>query len=165
MTEEFSKIEIQLIRSSLATKTDLEIAELLEKPVEDVQALINELTGGAAEDRARDVEIFKTEQAKAKEKKKKPKPKKPNKIESRLLTSTKETNEWQRKQRKEILSNQRSHRSYKSRDIDYSKMKTVRVAKGTYLWVDKTMSDEAAIQQYLFNLENNRERQHLPTNK
>src|SRR5690606_39001890 len=43
-----SSLELQLIRSSLATKTDDELAELLERSVMEVRAKIDEITGGGA---------------------------------------------------------------------------------------------------------------------
>ena len=52
MTTKFTFLEKQLIRSSLATKTDGEIAALLERPIEEIEEVINEITGGKAAERS-----------------------------------------------------------------------------------------------------------------
>lgn len=45
MMEELSRLEIQFIRASLTTKTNEEIADFLERPLEDVKETINKLRG------------------------------------------------------------------------------------------------------------------------
>jgi hypothetical protein len=47
--DEFTPLEIQLIKCSLTVRTDEEIAELLERPVQDIRKLINDLTGMAGQ--------------------------------------------------------------------------------------------------------------------
>src|SRR5687768_3094122 len=68
MTEPFSTIEIQLIKVSMCCKTDDEIAELLERSVQDVHEIINKLTGGSADERTREVESLNQEKVSAWEK-------------------------------------------------------------------------------------------------
>lgn len=45
MTNQFSKLEIQFIKASLTTKTCEQMAEFLERPIDEVQDKINELSG------------------------------------------------------------------------------------------------------------------------
>ncbi len=49
---EFTTLEIQLIKSSLTTKSDGEIAAILERPIEEVHGEINRITAGQAEARS-----------------------------------------------------------------------------------------------------------------
>jgi hypothetical protein len=68
-TASFSPLEIQLVRASLSTRTTGEICELLERSVEDVTELINDITDGKAEDRDRDVILYLHEKQQEKQKK------------------------------------------------------------------------------------------------
>lgn len=157
MTNDFSSLEIQLIRSSLTTKSDEEIAELLERPVEEVHEKINELTsGGAAERSLQVVELKqKVEQEKQKKKKKKGRPvtvKKERiviekKYEEREI-KTKKKVQFDERQRRAELENRQTHRKYKTRAIDYGEMKSVRVNKSTWIWVPKEMDEQKAIEHY-----------------
>lgn len=180
MTQEFTPLEIQLIRSCLATKTDDEISELLERSPQDVRAQIDQITGGGGADRNQRVVDVKTIIQKQQQEKINSRV---NKETARLkrLQKSKERNElkgvYEEKERKqrnraERMSVQQKkqktaweeRKTYKTRVIDYSKLKSVRVNKGTIVYVPKEMSNEDAIKQYEFNREHLGQKEHLPTN-
>jgi hypothetical protein len=175
MTPEFTNIEIQLIRASLATKTDADIAEILERPVERVRDFINQITEGGAEARELrilDVKmIIKNKEVEASELRRQKElnlRKRQQEARNRHVRDTesaqreekiekennrREANEVQRKREKTAWE---ERKSYKTRVIDWSKMKSVRVSKNTYVWVDKSVKDKDAIDKYYANLENNK---------
>lgn len=157
MTNPFSNIEAQLVRSSLATKTDQELSELLERPIEEVTAFIDQITGGGAE--ARGVRIqdaraavtrMEEERRKSKVKRKPGSGKKPVKPTDAEITQrarrhhANTTAELQKKRTQERMARQK----LKTREIDWSKMKSVLVSKGTYVMVPIGVSKARAIEQY-----------------
>lgn len=166
MTNPFSNIEAQLVRSSLATKTDSELAELLERPEQEVREFIDQITGGGAEARsiriqdARDA-VTRMEAERRKSKKaRKPgsgrKPKQSPESEIREQARRHHANTTAEIQRKRTLEREARHR-FKTRVIDWTKMKTVLVAKGTYVLVPKEVSQKKAIDQYYKNREHCRD--------
>ena len=55
MTTPFSIQELQLVRGSLSSKTDEEIAQILERPIEDIIEVIDGITHGQATERQLEV--------------------------------------------------------------------------------------------------------------
>lgn len=166
MTNPFSNIEAQLVRSSLATKTDQELAELLERPEQEVIEFIDQITGGGAAARgiritdAREaVKRMEEERRKLKVKRKPGSGRKPKQIpESEIREQVRRhhantTAEHQKKKTREREARQR----FKTKVIDWTKMKTVLVAKVTYVVVPKEVSQSQAIQQYNQNREHSRD--------
>lgn len=175
MTNPFSNIEIQLVRSALTTKTDSEIAELLERTEPEVFELINEITGGGAEARGirieearaavrmiehqkeearRKAEALKKMQKESRERNRKPK----KRTDGEIREMEKRTNadiiaQQVKKRSQQYLEKQ----SFKTRNVDYGNwdvMKTVQVAKGTYVVVRKEVSDREATNKYYENRDN-----------
>jgi|GEM_PF-5792147 len=155
--EPFSPIEIQLIKSSLDTKTDQELADLLDRSVEEVVQIINDLTNGAASDRSRDVEKYKQEELARKKAKR----------SGRQARTVKRDTELEAKQAKrakdqvigraktEALTSasrtREESRTYKTRQVDYSQMQLLRIDDKTQIYVKKGLSDrekEKFILQY-----------------
>lgn len=160
MTNEFSTLEIQLIRSSLATKSDDEIAEVLERHVDDVREKINELTGGGADQRSKFIAEFKVQQEQEKlanKKKKTGRPVNDRKVieaayEKKISKKT-GTIEFKQAQRRKEVEAMAVNRKFKTRHVDYSTMKSVRVNRNTHVWVPKEMPESEAIKQYQKNIE------------
>lgn len=168
---DFTSLEIQLIRSSLHTKTDDELSELLERPVNDIIYKINEITDGGAEQRMITVLAAKDIIRKEKEIKKKKSVRKEFLAHQKQKEETREEkgkrkralSEAQEVLRRKELAARNSNRVFETRVIDLSKMKSVRVNRTTHVWVPIQMSDMDAIKKYNENLEWYK-RKHLPTN-
>lgn len=169
MANEFSTLEIQLIRSSFTTKSDEDIAELLERSVEEITEKINELTSGGAADRSRAVamEKIKMEEERLATKKKKVSPAQERKAVEAAYEKkeTKKNNSigFQQAQRRKVVEGMASNRKYATREIDYSKMKSVRVNRSTHVWVPKEMPDDEAVQKFIDN-KDHYNRKFIPTN-
>lgn len=71
MPDQLTTLDIQFIKASLSTRTDQEIAVVLELPVESVRTVINDLTEGRAQQRDADIEKARMEKELATEKIKK----------------------------------------------------------------------------------------------
>lgn len=159
MTNEFSTLEIQLIRSSLATKSDDEIAEVLERHVDDVREKINELTDGGADQRSKFIAEFKVQQKQEKlaSKKKAGRPVNDRKVieedYDKKISKKASTIEFKQAQRRKELEAREINRKYKTKQVDYSTMKSVRVNRNTHVWVPKEMPESEAIKQYQKNIE------------
>ncbi len=151
----FTSLEIQLIRSSLATKTDDEIAELLERPAEEVSAAVNEI-GIDAGQRLADLQLYKDSQVK-KAKPKNVAVKKVVKEEPQLIVKK----ELRKREQTRILNKQEQQRTerrkneerrrYATRAVDYSKMKTVKVGKGIWVYVPVDVTDDMAKRKFEAN--------------
>jgi hypothetical protein len=141
--EKFSSLELQLIRSSLATRTDEEIAEILERPVEEIRSVINDMTGEAGQ---RQEEILKQKEAEkqAAAIKRKMRRKKAEdhseKLETREKKEKREKKEQKRKndEHRAQLKKQESAmtRMYRTREIDLSKMKAIKIDSRTTVFVE-----------------------------
>lgn len=169
--KEFSALETQMIRSSLATKTDDEIAELLERTVGEVRAKIDEITGGgslARNERVVEVkEILRKQQVeKVNTRRNKEAAKEKRRIQAeqrnreKALTDRKDKLEAERKEaiNHQVRKNRQDwerRQTVKTRVIDWSQMKTVKISKGTYVQVPRDVPDAEAIAKYHHNLENN----------
>jgi hypothetical protein len=165
-TLEFTPLEIQLIKSSLATRSDQEIADLLERPIEQVRIKVEQISGVAPGERQLDVEFYKQELST----KKKPlsignvvKEKKVKEVSAKLQRYRERSAAIRKEhERKKEIAGRTSNRKLKSRNIDWSTMKSVRVNRSTFIYVDKTVDDMDAIKQYEYN-QAHKERKHLPT--
>lgn len=162
----FSNIEIQMIRASLATKTNEELAELLERPLKEVIECIDQITGGGAEAREERIIDARKAIARMEEERRKSKVKREyrSKNKPREKTDGEIMEQAARDNANLIAENQRmqtrlreSRRTLKTRTIDYSKMKSVLVAKGTYVWVEKSIPSEEAIRKYNENRSNSKD--------
>lgn len=149
----FSPLEIQLVRSSLSTKTNEEIAELLERSMEDVIELINDITGGKAEERTQDVAVFIEEKQrevlrKKQEKKKKIPPAGRNirrpQDKPKVNTRTKERLEAEKGWmiQREAHRKREDVRKYKTREIDFTKTISVKLDDKTYAQVEPQETKE-----------------------
>ena len=167
---DFTSLEIQLIRSSLTNRTDEEIAELLERAVDEVREKVKEISEITPEQRQAEVIRFKAD-------KKKRIARKPAVIKQKKQVEKKEElnrTEKQQMQRKRIIRHEEARKAelrkreerktFRTRKVDYSKMKSVRVNRQTFVWVDKSISDAEAIRKYYDNRDHY-SRKHLSTIK
>ncbi|HTD95132.1 MAG TPA: hypothetical protein VK644_15005 [Chitinophagaceae bacterium] len=196
MLSPFSPLELQFLRSSLSTRTDEELADLMERPLQDITDIINELTAGEADSRTADVRSAREEkekrrleklQALAKEradrkeerlqhkreqrppkaakvkaaKPIKPKKEKVNRDPGGLKARQAERDRERQKSRNLDERRQAEKRQSESRGklrtrvVDYSQMRSVKVDNGTYIYVKKGEDPAAAIQLYKANNSNN----------
>jgi hypothetical protein len=138
-TGSFSMLDIAFIRSSLLTKTDEEIASLLEMPVETVRMKIQELAGEASDNRTRSIEdqreaTQKQQQAKEREK--------IRKAELDRIEQRREQKRIEKERRLTIEDARRAHRQrderskvFKTRKIDFSELISVRLDHKTIVLV------------------------------
>lgn len=157
MSAPFSNLELQLVRSSLAIRTNEEIAFLLERPVEDVLNIINELTEGGANERTNDVLQYKQEKEK-----KKVKPVSKVKLEKKELAKVKEERESKKRQEVESQWEQQRNyarkreerRTYKTRPLDLENKISVRLDDKTFAFITRQSTDKetnALIEMTRFN--------------
>lgn len=167
MKDHFTSLEIQLIRSSLAIRTDDEISELLERPSEDVVNKINEITGGGAYERnirileVRDI-LKKQQEEKTNLRVKKESDRLKRQqaaIERHSIKRDHEEKEFAKRNSAEAKMAEHHRRravreasqAYKTREVDWSIMKSIRVSRNTLVVVPKEMTEEEAIEQYYKN--------------
>jgi hypothetical protein len=151
MAPVFTPFEIMLIKSSLTTKTDSELATILERTVEEVNAYIQELTGGQAEARNADVlkaqlemsearkqsrrliaSVIKEEQEAAKERRLREKRERLNKNEQLRIES---------------LKRQESKR-FQTKVLNMNELQSVRIDHKTVVLVKLGTDIEAVKEQY-----------------
>lgn len=158
MSSPFSSMELQLIRSSLSTRTDEDLAELLERPIEDVRIAIDQITGGMSKERNLDAIRYQEEKAIEAQKKK---PGKVNKLptkkekENRHQELIRQRDDKNRRRindmesaRKKEQAGRSMNRVRQTKKIDYTQMKHVRVSRNTWICVPKSTSDKDAIELY-----------------
>lgn len=146
----FSPLEIQFVRASLSTKTTKEITLLLERSIEDVTELINDITDGKAEERESDVKIYILEKEKEKVKKEgrkegrkvslvakveKKLQKERDSIRGERLKKKHESEQARHVQRKKFQESGAA-RKYKTRVIDYSKLMTIKLDEKTWAQIE-----------------------------
>lgn len=171
MIENLSSIEVALVKSSLLTKTDEELAEVLELPVEQVTELISAMMGEDLKIRistlARNKQESEMKNAANIKRQARKEYVKTQKLsdDTRVKRSRRDASVRQAQEdlRKKQVAKREAKRAFKTRTIDYSKMKTVKVDRNTYVWVDKSVSNQAAIDLYQLN-KSLKDRAHLPTN-
>lgn len=158
MHDPFSSLELQLIKSALMTKSDQEIADLLERPVEEVIEIINQLTDGNASQRTSDVNQFKLEQEEKKQRKKKAIVRKvvtPSVLDDHKVARAK-NREAQVGNAAEIRQAEKrrwdDRQKIKTREVDYSTMVSIKVADKTWIQVPKGTDHNVAIALYQANI-------------
>lgn len=174
MTTPFSIQELQLVRGSLSSKTDEEIAQILERPIEDIIEVIDDITHGQATERQLEV-VRGREEATRKRIRQKPKkvaqPKKqdaPNvaadreaerqaerkKLAERAAAKEKEKRKAANiEEAKRVMRNRELQaRAYKTKTRDWSQYRSVRVDKHTHIMVHKDEDSKEAIKRYKANL-------------
>jgi hypothetical protein len=157
MTEPFTILEEQFVRASLITKTDEEIAELMEKPVHEVVDFINTIYEEGAEARMvliREVrERVEGERQKARDAKKGigkkglgigAKKEKRERPEKNIYSANIEIVRKEKRRTEE-------RSKFKTRQVDYSKLKRVKVDRNTWVYVERSVSNTAAIAKYQGN--------------
>lgn len=128
----FSSLYIQFIKASLETKTDQQIAEVLEVPAETVTAKINELTGGQAENRnSKLMEAIMIQQKEATRQDSRRAFMEQQKAKKEQRAKERE----ERKRQEEVMKANRkareTARTMKTRKIDYSQMMSVKIDSET----------------------------------
>jgi len=154
MMEPLSPLEISLVRSSLGTRTDDELAELLERPVVEVTAYMDQLTGIGADERLSVITAARLKKEQEAKKKKFP-------IKSKPLTDKDIKAEKKRRERvqrmnvEEARVLERTRREGRQRlatkVVDYSKMKSVKVNRNTFVFVPLHVKDKDAIDLFYAN--------------
>jgi acylphosphatase len=166
----FTNLEIQLVRSKLDTHSDGELAAILERPIEEVHQFIDMLSGGGADARSELVQAQKEKQFKETQLKKHKSVKsseareeriKKFKVQEEFKNKRAQVNKKRIEAEAAWLANKKANanspinRKFKTRDTDYSSMKSVKVGKGTWVFVDKSISDRDAIEQYRSHYDRN----------
>jgi hypothetical protein len=154
--DEFTPLEIQLIKCSLTVRTDEEIAELLERPVQDIRKLINDLTGMAGQ-RQQEIQERRLVQLQAKSVKRNIQRKKAEehidnqekkeKIKPPEQTEQKQRNSEHRAQLKKQDS--AMSRKYSTRQIDYTKLRSLRIDDRTTVFLEPGDDPEEVRKKYL----------------
>lgn len=174
MTTPFSTQELQLVRGSLSSKTDEEIAQILERPIEEIVEAINDITHGQATERQLEV-VRRREEGARKPTRVRPKkvapPKKRDassviaqrnaeraaerkKLAQRAAAREKEKRKAANiEEAKRVRKNRElQSRAYKTVKRDWSQYRSVRVDKHTHIMVHIDEDPEQAIQRYKDNL-------------
>jgi hypothetical protein len=141
MANNFSSIEVRLIRSLISCRSDEDIAMILEKPVQDVAAKIHELTGGVGPYQA------KLNKKKNKVEKKKREHKKEVVVRQQKRSEGKAKKEFESNKSKEIrklIARQNAERQARNRErdkplfkmnkVDYTKLIAVRIDYKTVIY-------------------------------
>lgn len=160
----FSTLEIQLILSCVATKTDEEIAELLEVAVEAITEKIREMTGEDPGERKKGIEHERLTQAQEASRKRhvaaetKARTKRPKDLEEEWLAAKQELrrrdharSEQKELKRKSDVRRWEERRSFKTKKVDYTEMKTIRVDDRTMIVIPKSANTTEAIALYQAN--------------
>lgn len=151
---EFDQIEKQIIRNAMISKSNREIALLINADTNRVAAFIGTLN---------DVGVI-THQMKLDERKALAKERTPKQKRTQVSPEVKRKQEETKKLNRELkeqknaieksLSYERRQRresKYKTIAVDYSQMKTVRIDSRTLIYIKKEADEEAARIQYLKN--------------
>lgn len=136
--EPFSYLDIQIIKASLATKTDEQLAFITERSVEDVHAFINELTGGEAIKRNEDVIAYQA--ARGRESKQREKLVKDIVKEEAKVKRERKARELQERmnmnERRNVEARRREEsKTFKTRKINMSELQSVRIDRKTIVFV------------------------------
>ena len=150
-----SKLEEQLIRSSLATKTDAEIAEILERPVQDIHDAINKITdGGASARNERVIEVKQIMEQEAQNKKASKKKSKRKSLEEKnkdlwddavartvKKKAVKEDGTISNEEHAESRRRREERGKFKTRFVDPNSLHSLRMEDGTILfWEDHQLA-------------------------
>lgn len=139
---QLSSLEIQVVRASLSTRTDEEIAEILDRPVELVRSVINDMTGMAGQ-RQQEVKEKKSKEIQAAAvnrsvvRKKAEEGIKPLPVQGKNAARKKP--DQQIRNQEHVMKLRRREREessrFTTRDIDYSQMKSIKIDDKTTVFV------------------------------
>lgn len=157
MSYQFSSLDIQFIRSSLMTKTDEQLAELLEAPVAAIREKINELYSNGADYRqqmvlARNADIERKRQLKAAEEERKQERRR-GREEERIRIDKEKRDRFSRdtmaEKRRRELSMREDRRVFATRKQNLDKKISVRIDSKTHIFVDPGADIEAIKKLYV----------------
>lgn len=156
MAYQFSSLEMQLIRSSLATKTNEQIAEILEAPLDVVIKKINELYPGSAAERqvavkAKQADIERKRVLKEKDladKRSRKREREEEKIRTEKAKKDRFSRDSLAEKRKRELAMRSNRRVYATRNQNLDKKISVRIDAKTHLFVDPGADIEAIKKLY-----------------
>lgn len=134
----FSYLDIQIIKASLGRKTDEQLAFITERPVEDVRAFIDEITGGESAQRNADAIAYQQERAaESKQRKKLVKEIIKEEVESKRARKARERQErLNMEERRRVEASRREDvRTYKTREVNLSELQSVRIDHKTIVFV------------------------------
>lgn len=154
MDNQFYEFEILMIEKEIRRKSYADIAFLLDRPVEEVSAFINDYLIG------KDIVTFQqlldqrlSERPARIKKPKQPREPKPEKKKEKVISS------------RVIIPDRRpraeSRRRYKTLEVDYSTLRTVRIDSKTFIYIKDGEDPATAKDKYLASLT---PRKFLPTN-
>jgi hypothetical protein len=145
----FTSLETQLVRASLQNKSDGEIAALIEKPIEWITELIDQLTGGAAAARSDQIRKQREEQHAIDKKKNARKEfleERRKRTERKILESKKLSNHLEK--RKQQVAALQSNRKFATREVNMSQLISVRIDRKTHVFVKPGTDIEKVKQLY-----------------
>lgn len=133
----FTNLEIQLIRSSLETKSDGEIAAILERPIEEVHGMINAITNGTADERSEKIQRQKESEHLKISVKELRKRKREEEIAKKEQRQKEKQSRMNAEERRKVEKNRlESRKTFKTKEVDLSKMVSVRIDKKTIVFVN-----------------------------
>lgn len=154
--QDFSALDLQFISASLSSRTDEEIAEILDKPVELIRAKINDMTGMAGQRQQEMVEKKRLQEAamsvkrRSKEKQAEERQQKLEKKEKREKTNKREHAQRNREHRAQLDRQQsRMTRRYATRQIDFSSLRSLRIDNKTTVFLEPGDDPEKVKEKYL----------------
>lgn len=179
MPASFSIQELQLIRGSLSRRTNEEIAEILERSVEDVIEAINDITGGQATERQLAIDEQRRSQIKP-ARTRSPRPSVPKPVNPRIEEEKRRKLERkqlaeraaEKEREKRKLAAQReadrqkrlkqiADKAFKTKIRDWSKYRSVRADKNTMIMVPIGEDPKEAVRRYKANVAENVMRQKI----
>ena len=132
----FTFIETQTIRSSLTTKSDGEIAALLDKPIEEIVMIIDRITGGQAAIRSEQIQKLKEDQLKKdhdKNARKQLLKEREQKIQKRSQERSKLQTHMEK--RRNELDRLHSRKKFKTKEVVLSELVSVKIDHKTTVFV------------------------------
>lgn len=150
MVNEFNDIERVLISQNLVRLTDEQIADIIGKPVDAVRQYINNITGGGT------IRISKSQKKQKREKINVPKVKN-SPAKKHLVKVNKELAERQtrisptqiREKLKADRKMQLEKETFKTQQVDYTKMISVRIDHRTTIYIKPGQDPEEARKRYI----------------
>lgn len=162
MAYSFSTLDIQLIRSSLATKTNEQIAEILEAPLEDVIKKIGELYPGGVSERqvavkAKQADIERKRMQKERdliEKRRRKRLREEEKIRTEKAKKDRFSRDSLAEKRRKELALRNDRKVYATRNQNLDKKISVRIDAKTHIFVDPGADIEKIKKFYAKNVMN-----------
>ncbi len=141
--DSFSLFEVTIIRQNLVRKTDADIADLLQRPIELVSAKIDELTGGGAIRQSKS----QAQEQKAAEKNSKAAEKK-QAIRLKQLNGELATRQYKKKNEPVFIQKKKEEKVFATKSTDYSQKRLIRVDSKTFIYVSVDEDTEEAIARH-----------------